>query len=310
MPFKDIEGHRRLVDLLARSIDRGTLPPSLIFAGADTRAIAIAVAQALNCQNPVESRIPNPESRDACGVCPACVRIARGAHPDVLVVEPGDSGNIKLRRTPADNARFVIEEVIESTGFRPFEGRRRVTIIDDASAITEDAQNALLKTLEEPPASSVFVLVTPTPDVLLATVRSRCIRLTFASEADAPIDADVRAVAERALLNAAGARDASRRIDAAKELHPKSGEMGAAARGQVAAYLHAMASLLRDAEVVATGSSVPLANADATPLVERLASTYGGERGVRAYAAVDRAIEALDRNAGAKLVADWVLLQL
>jgi DNA polymerase-3 subunit delta' len=301
MPFRDIQGHRRVVDLLSRSIDRGTLPPSLVFVGGDTRAVSTAVAQALNCQNPVESRIPNPESRDACGVCPACMRIARGAHPDVLVIEPGENGSIKI-----DQVRAAIDRA----GYRPFEGKRRVVIVDEAEALVTEAQNALLKTLEEPPASSVFMLLTRMPDLLLPTVRSRCVRLTFASGAEAAIDAEARDVAHRALVQAAGARDAVRRVDAAKELHPKTGDVGAAARGQVAAYLHAMSSLLRDAAVIATGASVPLANADAMPLVERLASAYGGERGVRAYAAVDRAIDALDRNAGAKVVADWVLLQL
>ena len=301
MPFRDIVGHRRLVDLLSRSIDRSTLPPSLIFAGADTRAAAIAVAQALNCSAPIESRIPNHESRDACGTCASCQRIARGVHPDILFVEPGDNGSIRIDQ---------IRDVIDRAGYRPFEGTRRVVIIDQAEALMPPAQNALLKTLEEPPAASVFILLTAMPDRLLATVRSRCVRLTFASGADAAVDADARDVAQRALLQAASLRDPARRIDAAKELHPRAGDVGAAAREQLAAYLRAMGSLLRDAEVVATGSDVALANADAAPLVERLASSFGGDRGVRAYAAVDRAIDALERNAGAKVVADWVMLQL
>jgi len=299
--FRDITGHRRLLDLLSRSIARGSLPPSLIFAGADTRDVAIAVAQALNCLQPLESRTPKAESRDACGTCVACQRIARGVHPDVILVEPGDNGSIKIDQ---------VRDVVDRTGYRPFEGQRRVVIVDEAEALMPSAQNALLKTLEEPPASSVFILLAALPDLLLGTVRSRCVQLTFAASKDAAIDTDARDVAERVLLHAATGRDAARRIDAAKEMHPKGGDTGAAARGQVAAYLRAMASLLRDAEVVAARSDVPLANADAAARVERLAQTYGGDRGVRAFAAVDRALDALDRNAGAKLVADWVTLQL
>ena len=324
MPFRDVRGHRRLVELLSRSIHRGTLPPSLIFAGSQTRDVAIAVAQALNCQSPIESRIPspesqtpsaesripNPESRDACGHCPACVRIARGVHPDVLVVEPGDNGNIRLRRTPGDSARFVIEEVIESTGFKPFEGRRRVTIIDEADAMVREAQNALLKTLEEPPPSSVFILLTAKPDLLLATVRSRCIRLTFAGAADAEVDEDAREAAQRLLLQAASVKDPARRIEVAKELHPRTSDTGAAGREHVARHLRAMASLLRDAEIVATRADAPLANGEASAGVERLAAAYGADRGVRAFEAIDRALSALDGNAGAKTVADWVMLQL
>src|SRR5437879_9825484 len=101
MPLRDVVGHHRLINLLKRSISGGTLPPSLLFAGPSgvgKRLTALGVAQALNCltiraANP-ESRIPNPESFDGCGVCAACTRIARGVHPDVLVVEPGDSGAI------------------------------------------------------------------------------------------------------------------------------------------------------------------------------------------------------------------------
>jgi DNA polymerase III subunit delta' len=298
MPFRDFHGHRRIADLLSRSIGRGTLPPSLIFAGDGTRDMAIAVAQALNCQAPV----PGPESSvDACGRCVPCRRIARGVHPDVLVVEPGDTGAIKIDQ---------IRDVVDRAGYRPFEGRRRVVIIHEAESLMAAAQNALLKTLEEPPPSTMFVLVTAMPDLLLPTVRSRCIRLTFAATGDVEIDREARVVAERALISAASTRDVSGRIDAARELHPKGGDTGAAAREQLASYLDAMASLLRDAEVVATRAEVPLANADDEAVVERLARTYSGARGVRAYAAIDRALEALARNAGAKVVADWIMLQL
>jgi DNA polymerase-3 subunit delta' len=298
VPFRDVEGHRRIVDLLSRSIGRGVLPPSLIFAGANTRAVAIAVAQAVNCLKPVNSA---ESTVDSCGRCVACRRIARGVHPDVLLVEPAENGSIKVGQ---------VREAIERSGYRPFEGRRRVVIVDQAESLVSAAQNALLKTLEEPPASSVFILLTAMPDLLLLTVRSRCIRLTFAAAADAPVDADARAVAHRALLQAASLREPARRVDAAKDLHPRGGDTGAAAREQVASYLRAMSTLLRDAEVVASRSDVPLANADASDLVDRLAPAYGGQRGVHAFAAIDRALEALDRNAGAKLVADWVMLQL
>src|SRR5262245_17344055 len=108
MPFRDLTGHRRIVELLSRSVDRGTLPPSLVFAGpagAGTRETAIALAQALNCLEPFQSPVPGPQSpvMDACGKCAACTRIARGVHPDVFVVEPGESGTIKI-----DQVRDVI----------------------------------------------------------------------------------------------------------------------------------------------------------------------------------------------------------
>src|SRR5207302_5998953 len=97
-------------------------------------------------------------------------RIGRGIHPDVLIVEPGETGSIKIEQ---------IRDVVDRANYRPFEGKRRVVIIDDADALVVPAQHALLKTLEEPPPSSVFILVTSRPDVLLPTVLSRCPRLRF-----------------------------------------------------------------------------------------------------------------------------------
>ena len=88
-----------------------------------------------------------------------------------------------------------MREAIDRTAYRPFEGRRRVVIVERADALLPEAQNALLKTLEEPPPASVFVLITARPDVLLPTVRSRCQRLRFA-----PLNAqDVAAILGRAL---------------------------------------------------------------------------------------------------------------
>ena len=112
----------------------------------------LALAQALNCPTPVA-----PTDRlalDACGECPVCRRIGRGLHPDVTVVEPGETGSIKID---------VVREEIRKTTFKPFEARRRVIIFNDAESLVDDAQNALLKTLEEPPPGSVLILVTAQP---------------------------------------------------------------------------------------------------------------------------------------------------
>src|SRR5689334_17972231 len=113
MPFRTVTGHRRILDLLSRSIAGGSLPPSLIFSGPDgvgKRRVAVAVAQALNCtsrkptgeggQAPWEATADGSSDQrpsggpilDACGKCAACTRIARGVHGDVLMVVPGDSG--------------------------------------------------------------------------------------------------------------------------------------------------------------------------------------------------------------------------
>jgi DNA polymerase-3 subunit delta' len=336
MPFRDLKGHRRLIELLARSISRDTLPPSLILAGpagVGKRLVATATAQALNCLSLV--RGSSDLELDACGKCAACTRIARGVHPDVLVVQPGDTGSIKVDQ---------VRELIDATAYRPFEGRRRVVIIDEADALVVPAQHALLKTLEEPPPSSIFLLVTSRPDALLPTVQSRCPRLRFQAlstdevtsvlvsegrpERDAravaaiangsvgaalsaSVDefAEARETAVRILAQTAAGPDAARRSAISQSLAGPAGT-SALDRDGLATVLRAMSSLLRDVAALDTGATEgALANPDLASALGRL-STYRGERGVRAFSTLDEALVALDRNASVKIVADWVAVQL
>ena len=327
MPFRAITGHRPLLELLSRAIARGTLPPSLLFAGPDgvgKRLTALAMAQALNC---------DMAGNDACGTCRPCTRIARGVHGDVLVVEPGETGAIKIEQ---------IRDVVDRAGYRPFEGRRRVVIIDGADALGLPAQDAILKTLEEPPSASVFVLITDRPDVLLPTVRSRCQRLRFgaltpgdvaavlmrdhgmsAEEAHAAAAAsagsigraigragegatEAREVAARLLQGAARTTDPRRRLDGAKLLTG-----GGADRDELSGRLLALSSLIRDLGLLgARADERTLANADLKPQLQSLLPSYDGDRALRAYAVVDRALDALGRNASPKIVADWLALNL
>ena len=332
MPFRDLAGHRRLLELTARAAARGTLPPSLIFAGPDgvgKRRAAVALAQVFNCAAPIETPAP-----DACGVCAACRRIERGVHADVMVIEPGESGSIKV-----DQAR----DAIERSAYRPFEGRRRVVVIDDADAMEPSAQNALLKTLEEPPNASTFVLVTCRPDMLLPTVRSRCQRLRFgrlspgdvaavlmahhgfaeheahaaalladgsigrALEADTDAYAGARDAAAAMLTAVSGARDPRQRLAAAKAL----GGGDKVDRDELGRRLQLVSSMLRDLGVLLSRADErTLANADLKPALQRLAGAFDSDRAVRAFSAVDRALAALDRNASPKIVADWLAFQI
>lgn len=344
MPFRAITGHRPLLELLARATLRGTLPPSLVFAGpagVGKRLTAVAVAQTLNCLHPVEYPSSNDAAGgastsigiDACGACASCLRIARGVHADVLVVEPGESGTTKLDQ---------VREAIDRAAYRPFEGRRRLVMVDRADALNVEAQNALLKTLEEPPPASVFVLITDRPDMLLPTVRSRCQRLRFGplSPVDvadvlmrnhgmAPAEAhaaaaasdgsvgraldgsgedavEARDAAARLLQGTAASADPRRRLDGAKML------VGAAAdRESLSRRLVALSSLIRDLGLLSSrGDERSLANADLRPQLQSLLRSYDGARALRAFAAVDRALSALDRNASPKIVADWLALNI
>ena len=170
MPFCNVVGHGALLHLIARAVGRQTLPPSLLFVGPDgvgKQRVAMALAQVQNCLVPVETTTFDV---DACGSCEACLKIARGSFADVLRLEPGEAGSITIDQ---------VRQVVRQAAYRPFEGRRRVVVVMDADGLLVAAQNALLKTLEEPPDSSQFILVTSRPDVLLPTVRSRMQRLTF-----------------------------------------------------------------------------------------------------------------------------------
>ncbi|MBU22243.1 MAG: DNA polymerase III subunit delta' [Vicinamibacterales bacterium] len=345
MLLRDVSGHRSVLDLLARALARDTLPPTLLFVGSDgvgKRRVALALAQAINCQSATPAKKgKGGQPLTACGTCESCQRIERGVHGDVLLVEPGDSGAIKVDQ---------VRDVIDRASYRPFEGRRRVVIIDEADLLVPEAQNALLKTLEEPPGASVFVLVSSRPDVLLATVRSRCPRLRFgrltaaevtetlvrdhgyteadaraaAASADGSIGralgadstsvAQAREVASRALQTATASADPKRRMECAKDLIAKNKKKGAPAadREALALRLRAMTSLLRDVGLVLSGGNdAGLANADLGSEVMKLADRYDGDRIVRAFSAVDRALGALTvRNASPKVVADWLVLQL
>jgi DNA polymerase-3 subunit delta' len=337
VPFRTIAGHSRLLSLLARAIARDSVPPAVLLAGppgVGKRLTAVAVAQALNCLQPRSSK---GFERDACGECPSCRRISRGIHPDVIVIEPGDTGTIKIEQ---------LRDVIERSHYRPFEGRRRVVIIDEADAAGDDAQSALLKTLEEPPSASVFILVSSMPDALLPTVLSRCPRLRFgpltphdvaevlvrdhgyaeqaarvaAAESDGSIGralqaqsdvlAEARDAAQHILEETARTSDPVRRINLARELTEGKGTPGED-RNRLAVRLRSLGSLLRDVGIIATRADrAMLANTDLEKPLERLASSYDAQRCLRAYAAVDRALAALDRNASPKVVADWLLLEL
>jgi len=337
VPFRTIVGHRRLLSLLSRAVARGTLPPALLLAGPagiGKRRAAVAIAEAVNCLKPVETA---EFARDGCGECAACRRIQRGVHPDVIVIEPGDMGSIKIEQ---------VRDVIDRSEYRPFEGRRRVVIIDEADALMQAAQNALLKTLEEPPSASMFVLVSSIPDALLPTVRSRCSRLRFAalppaevtdvlrrdhgySEQDAravAVDAegsvgralqsesadlvDAREGAQRLLDYTARAGDPSRRLDAARDVTAKR-STSAGERDQLTACLRALGSLLRDVGILAAGGDRSLiGNSDLEPQLASLAQSFDSRRSASAYAAVDEALAALERNASPKIVADWLVLQL
>ncbi len=166
MTFESLVGNRALVSRLERMAACDTVPPSLLFAGPSgvgKLATALTLAKAQNCLT---------LTGDACGECSACVRIERGDHPDVRIARPEGAGH-KLK---TESVRRIVSE----SPFRPFEGRRRVSIFVDAERMNPTAANTLLKTLEEPPPWAIFILITSNAAALLPTILSRCQVYRFA----------------------------------------------------------------------------------------------------------------------------------
>ena len=159
-----IPGQDRAKRFLKRLALKGDIPHAFLFsgmAGIGKGAAALEFAKALNCLAPLGG--------DCCDGCAACLKIAGGNHPDVVTVQ-SDGVFIKIDQ---------VRELRERLRFRPFEGKRRVVIIQDAQKLKEEAGNALLKVLEEPPGQNVFVLLVLEPQMLLPTVVSRCCHVRF-----------------------------------------------------------------------------------------------------------------------------------
>lgn len=156
MVFEEIVGQDRVVRLLRRAIAAQHLPSGLIFYGIDgvgKRKTAYELARALNC----------PTGEPQCG-CVSCVKIAHESHPDVELIQP-DGQFIKMEQ---------VEPLVAGAMLRPFEGSRRVYIFDRAECIREQTASRLLKTLEEPPLFTHFILLTTALPAVLPTIRSRC----------------------------------------------------------------------------------------------------------------------------------------
>lgn len=188
--FSELTGNARVKDALKRMITSGRLPGALLFAGEEgvgKKRFALEVARALNCRTPKDG--------EACGACSACVRIERlnyperddadewtqiiwTDHPDVgLVVAPKRVLRVEQMR-----------QIEKEANFRPFEGKARVFLIDEADKLNDASANALLKVLEEPPRTSHLILITARPAMLLPTILSRCQMIRFAPLAPAEIE--------------------------------------------------------------------------------------------------------------------------
>ena len=165
MGFSEIIGHEKQSENLRLSLLNGRLHHAYLFIGPDgigKRTLGLAMAQAIHC-----SELEN----DFCGGCGACRAIQAGNHADVRVVEPiSNKKDISIQQ---------VRELEKALSLRSFSGRHKVAIIDPSTLMNWAAQNALLKTLEEPPQGCVLILIASNAGGLLPTVRSRAFALSF-----------------------------------------------------------------------------------------------------------------------------------
>jgi DNA polymerase-3 subunit delta' len=183
-------GHRRQVEQFVAGAASGNISRANLITGPERVGkahLALRFAAALNCTT----------AGEPCGVCSNCRRIAARTHPDVMVISP-DDGHVKIGQ---------IRQMQYELALKPYEARWRVAIITDMHTATEEAQNALLKTLEEPPAQAVLILTALDAGLLVPTVVSRCRAMALQ-----PVPAAVIAAAlvERGLTDANAADEIAR----------------------------------------------------------------------------------------------------
>lgn len=163
MSWRSVRGHDRVIERLREGARAGRLAHAFLFVGPEgvgKRTFALKLAQALLCEQ-------NPEEMlDPCGACPGCAQVDAGTHPDLIVEgRPDDKQELPIK---------VIRDLCANFGLKPVRGLRKVAIVDDLDAINEEAANAFLKTLEEPPPGAVLILLGTSPELQLETIVSRC----------------------------------------------------------------------------------------------------------------------------------------
>ncbi|MCD8009576.1 MAG: DNA polymerase III subunit delta [Lachnospiraceae bacterium] len=160
-----IPGQEKLKDYFTRAVEQGQISHAYILEGepgTPGRELAEAFARMLQC-----------EKRTGCGDCPSCRAFDEGNHPDVIRVSHEKPDVIRVNE--------IREQLVDDMGIRPYRGPYKIYLVDEAEKLNMQAQNALLKTLEEPPGYGVILLITVNAGALLPTIRSRSICLELAS---------------------------------------------------------------------------------------------------------------------------------
>jgi len=325
-PFDSILGHESALEALEGLVKRGRLPHAMLFHGPEgvgKASVGRLLARRLLCRD------------DGCGACADCRLFDIGNHPDFFGVE------LELRKDSKTEYRkqIVIDQVRRLSslaGLAPRQGAHRVFLIDPADRMNAEAQNALLKTLEEPPAPTILILIASRPQVLASTVRSRCFALGFgplrAEDLATLLEArgfDRNEALERAALaEGRPGRAIDLDIDALRERREilLEGLEGLASRRDIGglpalaaalagkdepalqANLELLLALLRDAARAEAGDpAAALIHADLAERLARLGVTLGAPRAAALIASIDRLRNQLRFNLNRTLVAESLL---
>lgn len=338
MTLAAVRGQPRAVDRLRAALQRNTVHHAYLFLGPEgvgKELTARAFAQALLC----------PERPgEGCGECSACVRIERGNHPDVLVampeaelVERGLAARSSFTNVPSRELKVEqMRALQERLSLRPLEAARKVAILLSAERMNEPAQNAFLKTLEEPPADTTLLLVSAASQRLLPTIRSRCAQIPFGPlpkpliverlQKDKKLDADTAALVAELVEGSLGRALqmdvdflASRQevVTRFEALDPKDArpwlsfaEAFGESRETAEGALSLLGLWIRDV-LAFKGGRTELAQGDLRPLLEKSAARRSEFELLRARQWIEKARHAIgERNGSPRLQLERMLIAL
>ncbi len=319
-------GHEWAVSLLQQHVMQGSVRHAYLFTGPQgvgRRTLALRLAQALNCPQPLAPGVP-------CRTCQTCVRLERMQHPDLAVVQAEQvGGTLKVEQ---------VRELQHSLSLSPYEARHRVALLLRFEEAHVSAANALLKTLEEPPPQVVLVVTAQNAESLLPTIVSRCEVLRLRPLPLEVVDQDLQTRwgldpdQARLLAHLSGGRpgyalylaqdksgleqrqhwlDDHRRLLTADRVerlaycegHSKDKE-------QLRHILLVWLSLWRDVLLHASGASAPVTNLDRDEEIKDLAAKVGMQAASGVVSALQRTLDLIDRNVNARLALDVFMLDL